>query len=131
MDDHVAQRMTELGIPEGRLGFPDPDRGGEWAAFHPNGTEGGNNSPDGRLTVDSGLFNLDLLRRDYGEEAAKLYEKSKLADRLDSIIAHEYEEHRHHGNHAEALKHAPKTDLPIGDRAREIATAMREGWKGR
>ena len=69
---------------------------------------------DGRLVVDSGLFNLDLLRKDdYGDEAAKRYAASDATSRLDSIIAHEYEEHRHGGSHVEALKHAPKTTLTI------------------
>ena len=31
-----------------------------WAAFHPLGTEGGYNSPEGRLAVESGLFNFEL-----------------------------------------------------------------------
>jgi hypothetical protein len=83
------------------------------------------------MTVDSGLFNAEFLKNDYGEEAAALYAKSRLRDRLDAIIAHEYEEHRHGMNHLEALKHAPKTDLPISDRARAIARAMEKGWKWR
>jgi hypothetical protein len=102
-----------------------------WAAFHPLGTQGGYNAPDGRIVVESGLFNFDLLREDYGEEAAKLYADSDVTSRLDAIIAHEYEEHRHGGIHVEALKHAPSTELPITDRAREIARAMQEGWRGR
>jgi len=128
---HVENRMMELGIPTGRIGFPDPDAGNRWAAFHPGGGEGGNNSPDGRLIVDSGLFYPDLLKKDYGEAAAELYADSDVTSRLDSIIAHEYEEHRYSGSHVEALKHAPKTELPIGERAREIGEAMRKGWKGR
>jgi hypothetical protein len=31
--------------------------------------------------------------------------------------------------HIEALKATPKTDLPVSDRAREIASAMEKGWK--
>src|SRR5438067_2177775 len=45
----VAERMRELGIPDRQIGMPDADHGIQWAAFHPHGTEGGNNSPDGRL----------------------------------------------------------------------------------
>ena len=129
MDYYVSQRMTELGIQE--IGMPDRDAGIQWAAFHPHGTVGGNYAPDGRLIVNSGVFNLDLLNKNYSEEASKLFERSRLRDRLDSIIAHEFEEHRNGMSHAAALKAAPKTDLPISDRAREICRAMERGWKGK
>jgi hypothetical protein len=129
LDLAVAERMTELGIPDDQIGMPDDKRGIQWAAFHPLGREGGYNSPDGRLVVESGLFNFDLLRKDYGEEAAKMFADSDVTSRLDAIIAHEYEECRHWGSHVEALKHAPVTELPITDRARQIATAMERGWR--
>ena len=96
-----------IGHPEDQIGMPDDDRGIPWAAFHPLGTEGGYNSPDGRLVVESGLFNFDLLRKDYGEEAARMFADSDVTSRLDAIIAHEYEEYRHGGSHVEALKYAP------------------------
>jgi hypothetical protein len=121
--------MTELGIATGQIGMPDADHGIRHAAFHPHGTQGGINSPGGRLIVDSGLFHLDLLKADYGEQAARPFEKSRLRDRLDAIIAHEYEEHRHGMSHVEALKHSPTTDLPISDKAREICRQMEKGWK--
>jgi hypothetical protein len=113
-----------------QIGMPDDDRGMPWAAFHPLGTQGGYNAPDGRIVVESGLFNFDLLRKDYGEKAAKLYADSDVISRLDAIVAHEYEEHRHGGSHVEALKYAPSTELPITDRAREIVRAMQTGWRG-
>lgn len=128
---HVENRMMELGLDPLRIGMPDIRNGNRHAAFHPHGRDGGNVSPDGRMIADSGLFNLDLLKADYGEEAGSLFGKSRLLDRLDSIIAHEYEEHRHGMIHVEALNHASMTDLPISDRARVIAEAMRKGWNGR
>jgi hypothetical protein len=131
IDLAVAQRMVDLGIPRERIGMPDDDRGIEWAAFHPMGTNGGYNSPDGRLVIESGLFNPELLRKDYGDEVARLYAVSDATSRLDAIIAHEYEEHRHGGSHREALRHASSTELPINDRARELARAMERGWRGR
>ena len=131
LDRLVALRMEELGLSMDQIGMPDDDRGLHWAAFHALGTQGGYNSPDGRIVVESGLFNFDLLRKDYGEETAKLYADSDVTSRLGAIIAHEYEEHRHGGNHVEALKHAPSTQLPITARAREIARAMQKGWRGR
>jgi hypothetical protein len=126
-----SQRMMEMGIPTSRIGMRDTAHGIRYAAFHPHGTEGGNNSPDGGLIVDSGLFNLDLLNADYGKKASSVFERSRLRDRLDAIIAHEYEEHRHGMSHVEALEHAPATELPISDRAREILRAMEKGWRGR
>ena len=45
LDLAVAQRMRELGIHDDQIGMPDRIMGIEWAAFHPHGTEGGNNSP--------------------------------------------------------------------------------------
>jgi hypothetical protein len=130
LDLVVAGRMDDMGIHHSQIGMPDDIAGNDWAAFHPHGMEGGNNSPDGRLIVDSGVLNLDLLRRDYGSEAARLFEKSRLRDRLDAIIAHEYEEHRHGMDHEAALRAAPWTKLPITERAREICQAMERGWRG-
>ena len=37
----------------------------------------GSSPPDGRLVVDSGLFNSDLLKADYGDEAARLFRRSR------------------------------------------------------
>jgi hypothetical protein len=44
-------------------------------------------------------------------------------DRIDAIIAHEYEELRPGGKHADALKAAARTDLPISDEARRLNRA--------
>jgi hypothetical protein len=129
LDLSVAERMRELKIHDDQIGMPDSIAGIDWAAFHPHGMEGGNNAPDGRLIVDSGLLNPDLLKRDYGDYAAELFANSRLRDRLDAIIAHEYEEHRHGMDHEAALKRAPTTALPISARAREIAKAMEDGWR--
>jgi hypothetical protein len=131
LDRLVTVRMEELGLSMDQIGMPDDDRGIPWAALHPLGKQGGYNAPDGRIVVESGLFNLDLLTEDYGAEAARLYAACDVTSRLDAIIAHEYEEHRHRGSHVEALRHAPTTELPITDRAREIARATQKGWRGR
>jgi hypothetical protein len=130
LDRLVAVRMEEQGLSMDQIGMPDDDRGIPWATFHPLGKQGGYNSPDGRLVVEFGLFNPDLLREDYGEEAARIHTDSGSTSRLDAIIAHEYEEHRHAGSHVEAITHAPSAELPITDRARAIARAMQMGWRG-
>jgi hypothetical protein len=48
----------------------------------------------------------------------------RLKDRIDAIIAHEYEELRADGNHVEALKATAKTDRPISEEARRLCRAM-------
>ena len=68
------------------IGMPDYVHGIRHAAFHTHGTEGGNISPDGRMIVDSGLFNADLLKADYGRKAGKLFDGPRLRDRLDPIL---------------------------------------------
>ena len=44
-----------------------------------------------------------------------------------ALLREKYEEHRRGGSHAEALEHAPDSELPITDRGREIARAMKSG----
>jgi hypothetical protein len=131
LDLSVAERMRELGIHDDQIGMPDRARGIVWAAFHRHGTVGGSYAPDGRLIADSGVFNLELLKNVYGTEASRLFERSRLRDRLDSIIAHEFEEHRNGMDHVASLKAAPETDLPISERAREICRAMEKGWRNK
>ena len=84
-----------------------------------------------RIILDSGVFNADLLMADYGEQMTQLFAKSPLRDRLDLLIAHEYEEHRNGMSHVKALEAVPVTKLRISDRVRGLGSAMREGWKGR
>jgi hypothetical protein len=127
MDYLVAQRMTELGIPDKHIGYPDPDRGGQWHAFFPHEGKGGSVLGEG-IGIDSGVFNGELLKSNYGQEAYELFGRSRLRDRLDAIIAHEYEEYRSGFDHPVALRAALKTDLPISAGAREIARAMERGW---
>ena len=57
--------------------------------------------------------------------------KSRLRDRLDAVIAHEYEEARRGRSHVEALEHAPETELPIREDARVVLRAMRGDAPGR
>jgi hypothetical protein len=123
-------RMEELGIPNDRIGSNDHDHGLSGAAFNPYERDGGGNNPNGPVNVDSGVFNPELMTKAYTKKTAKLWRKSRLRDRIDAIIAHEISE-ADHGTHEAALKMAPKTELPINDRARRILVEMERGWRER
>jgi hypothetical protein len=122
--------MEELGIPNDRIGSNDHDHGLSGAAFNPYERDGGGNNPNGPVNVDSGVFNPELMTKAYTKKTAKLWRKSRLRDRIDAIIAHEISE-ADHGTHEAALKMAPKTELPINDRARRILVEMERGWRER
>jgi hypothetical protein len=115
---HVRRRMKELGIPEGQIGQPTYDGDGKWRAFDPYTKTGGTNTTG--AVVNSGVLNPELLK---GKKGGRIWPKMRLKDRIDAIVAHEYEELRAEGNHAKALKGAAKTELPISDEARRLNRA--------
>jgi hypothetical protein len=84
----------------------------------PRGTTGGNKTTG--VSVDSGVLNPELLK---GHKGSRIWPKMRLKDRIDAIIAHEYEEIQAGGKHAEALKAAAKTELPISEKARRLNRA--------
>jgi hypothetical protein len=118
LDEYCAIRMQELGIPERQLGTHDLGGDGRWRAFIARERQGGNLWEG--IAVNSGVLNPELLK---GRKGGRVFAKARLRDRIDAIIAHEFEEHRL-GTHELALKHAPKTALPITDGARRILKAM-------
>lgn len=118
LEEYVAVRNEELGIPEDMNGQPDYEGAGRWRAFNPFGRQGGENTTG--VVVDSGVLNPELLK---GRKGARSWANARLRDRIDAIISHEYEELRHHGDHAAAIKAAPGTELPISDMARRINRA--------
>ena len=111
LDHYAAVRMEELGIPSQRIGSSDHDHGIAWCAFNPYERDGGGISTGGRINLDSGALNPDLLTEKYGKKAGKLWANSRYRDRQDALIAHEDEEYRT-GDHQKALKAAPQTELP-------------------
>jgi hypothetical protein len=117
-ESYTRRRMRELGIPEHQHGHPEFEGDGRWHAFDPYGRKGGANTTG--VVVDSGVLNPDLLK---GHKGRRIWPKMKLKARIDAIIAHEYEELRAGGNHAEALKNAARTNLPISDEARRLNRA--------
>ena len=126
LDYHAAQTMIDLGVPPEKIGDSDPVHGIRHAAFNPFEKDGGGISPDGRITIDSGVMNLDLLTSAYGDEAALAWNVG-LRSRMQAIVTHERAEYEA-GDHDSALNLAPETEQPISDEARAILRAMRDGW---
>lgn len=120
MDYLAGDRMAELGIPTGKIGSHVPGKG--HATFLPHERTGGGNDAAGGLTLDSGVFNPELLGTLPGNRE---WANARLRDRVDAAIAHEHEEARRGVSHAEALKHAPETELPISEGGRQILRAMK------
>jgi hypothetical protein len=110
--------MQELGIPNHQIGQPDYSGDGRWRAFDPYTKTGGSNTTG--VVVNSGVLNPELLK---GKKGGRIWPKMQLKDRIDAIIAHEYEELRAGGKHADALKAAATTDLAISDEARRVNRA--------
>jgi hypothetical protein len=119
IEQHCTIRMDELGIPENVNGEPDYGGSGWWHAFDPHGRKGGANTTG--VVVDSGVLNPNLLK---GKKGGRIWPKARLRDRIDAIIAHEYEELRHRGSHTAALKVAARTELPISREAWRLCRAM-------
>jgi hypothetical protein len=124
MDYHASQRMIDLGIPLERIGMPDPYHGIRHAAFHPDYPSAGGVSPDGRIVVEGGIFNPSLMNP-LGTHAGEAWANARLRDRLDAVVAHEYEEHAS-GSHGGAVARAATSALPISHAARELLRTISE-----
>jgi hypothetical protein len=118
LEDQCRRRMKQLGIPDHQIGQPDYGGDGRWGAFDPYERQGGKNTTG--VVIDSGVLNPELLK---GMKGGRIWASMRLKDRIDAIIAHEYEELRAGGLHAEALKAAANTELPISDEARRLNRA--------
>ncbi len=107
----------------GNLTWSDrPRRSSPHRALWPEETTGGGNAPGRRRTLDSGVFNTELMAN--RPEARQVWAESRLRDRIDAIIAHEDAESlvRDH-DLAEAM--APNTTLPTTHGSRQIVRAIR------
>jgi hypothetical protein len=58
-----------------------------------------------------------------GQKGGRLWPKARLRDRIDAVIAHEWEEDKTL-DHDTALQAAARTELPVSDGARRILKAM-------
>ena len=127
----VPKRMRQLGVPEDQIGMIDPDCDYRLAAFHHWETNGGGVTIQGRINVNSGVFNPDLLEGRASPEAAQLRRKSRVRDRLDAVIAHEHTEGlnvtavgRFDAAHALTEVEVPNTLLPISEGGRNLLRAI-------
>ena len=130
LENAVEGRMHALNVPSEQIGTSDYKNRVEWRTFFPDERDGGNVTAVGRINVDSGVLNPDLLMKDYGANAAKVWASERLRNRIDAIIIHELSEYEA-GSHEEALALAPQTERPVTERTRKILRTMESGWKGR
>ncbi len=117
-EGYVRRRIKELGISDNQIGQPDYGGDGRWRAFDPYTKTGGSNTTG--VVVNSGVLNPELLK---GKQGGRIWPKMRLEDRIDAIIAHEYEELRAGGRHVVALMAAAKTELPVSAEARRLNRA--------
>jgi hypothetical protein len=127
----AGQAMLDLGLTNDQMGERDHERGSRHYCFFPQDGQGGTVSHAGQVTLDSGLMNPDLLAENYDAETRRAWQRTRLADRAQAIIAHELAEHEHGGDHELALIAGPGTELPISHAARELLRKMESGWCGR
>ncbi len=121
----VQQRMRDAGVPVHLIG-EIPFGGGVRRAFLPEEGTGGGVTVGRGINVDSGVLNPNLLGDPVAGGAAHAWSRARLRDRIDAVIAHEYEECIR-GSDQAARKHAPNTKLRISDEARTILRQMAGG----
>ena len=131
LDIVAGQAMMDLGIPNDQMGERDHTAAARIYSFFPGDRQGGTVSHAGQVTFDSGLMNPDLLKDGYDEEAQRAWQRTRIRDRAQAIIAHELAEHEYGGDHELALIAGPETELPISHAARDLLRKMEAGWRGR
>jgi hypothetical protein len=125
LESFARKRLRQLGIPDHQIGAQDRDFNLRLAAFHPRERTGGGVSPGGRINLNSGVLNPDLLVPHPSPTVSSIWRRARLRDRCDAVIAHEW--HEGQGlSHAEAERRAAETELPVTPGARRILQAMIE-----
>jgi hypothetical protein len=124
LDQWTAIFMEKMGIDKDRIGAKDRRNNVEWRAFFPDEVDGGGNSPGGRLNLDSGLFNDDLMQP-MGPRSDKAWRRASVETRAMAVLPHEDLESWGH-THEEAVEMAPETTLPISHAARGLLRIIRE-----
>ena len=83
-----------------------------------------------KLASDLRNRHLVLLTKNYDEEAAKIWARERLPNRINAIIIHELAE-AEAGTHESALRLAPEAERPISEGTGDSADAARlEGTLG-
>lgn len=121
----IQQRMRDVGVPEYLIG-DIPFGGGIRRAFLPHEGTGGGVTIGRGINVDSGVLNPNLLGDPASGGVARAWSKARLKDRIDAVIAHEYEECIR-GTDQAARQYAPATRLRISGEARAILQQMAAG----
>jgi hypothetical protein len=116
--------MRDVGVPDDLIGDIDPQ--GIRRAFFPHEANGGGVTVGRGINVDSGVLNPNLLGDPAGGGIARTWSRARLRDRMDAVIAHEFEEATS-GAHGAALANAPNTKLRISAAARQILREMAGG----
>jgi hypothetical protein len=129
-ESYIRGRMRQLGIPDDQIGAPDYERGGRHSVFLADEAIGGSYGTGNRLFVDSGVLNPELNADVIGPNASQVWAKSRLRDRIEAVIVHEYSEAQGIP-HDVVVERAADTALPIGDNARRILRTIAEGVKRR
>jgi hypothetical protein len=131
LDIVAGQAMLDLGLTNHQMGARDPDRMSEHHCLFPEDREGGTVSVAGLVTLDPGLMNPDLLTQNYDEATRKHWQRTRIGDRAQAIIAHELAEAEYNHDHELAWLAGPDTKLPISREARELLRQMGRGWRAR
>ncbi len=118
----IEQRMRDVGVSHNLIGDM-PLGGGPRRAFHPQIGDGGGVTVGRGINVDNGVFNPHLLGDPAAGGVARTWARARLRDRIDAVIAHEFEE-AIAGTHGAALQNAPNTGLNISREARQILREM-------
>jgi hypothetical protein len=63
MSYHVENHMMELGIDPIKIGASDQEHGIQHVASFPHEADGGGNTPDGRLSLESRILDPNLFQR--------------------------------------------------------------------
>ncbi len=83
VEAYVQERMHELGVPEEKIGAIDFLHGKGRRAFVPQEQKGGTVDEFGRIFVDSGFLNPDLVDP-FGPEASAAWKDSPARHRIDA-----------------------------------------------
>lgn len=86
LEAYCSVRMQEIGVPDHLIGADDLRPHMKWTSFDPEGKEGGTITKG--ICVNSGVLNPELLK---GEKGGRVWARARLKDRIDAIIAQEYE----------------------------------------